>query len=111
MTAITTVERKNKTKGDEKVTNKKKTPKVLKKVRMEAGYTIYSLAAELGVNFSSVSYWENGVKFPRHPLIVKLEDMFDLSYRELFTDLTPEQIKQVEDIEKEMRKQQFENKE
>jgi transcriptional regulator with XRE-family HTH domain len=112
MTAVTTVERKNTTKGDEKMTsNKKQNPKMLKLVRMEAGYTIYSLGDELGVNFSSVSYWENGVKFPRHKMIVKLEDMFDMSYRELFTDLTPEQIQKVEDLEKEMRKQQFENKE
>jgi transcriptional regulator with XRE-family HTH domain len=108
MTAITT-ERKTNKKEVEKVSNKKKVPKMLKKIRMEEGFTIYSLAERLDVNFSSVSYWENGVKHPRHKKIVELEDLFGLSYRELFTDLTPEEIIQVEEMEKEMRRQQFEN--
>jgi transcriptional regulator with XRE-family HTH domain len=109
MTAITKEKTTTIKKGDEKVTNnKKQIPKVLKMVRMEAGYTIYSLAEELGVNFSSVSYWENGVKHPRHKMIMQLEDIFKLTYRELFTDLTPAEVLKVEEMEKEMRRQQFE---
>jgi len=98
MTTITTAVKENKTKGVQKVNKKKeKSPKRLKKYRMDAGYTIYTLADRLGVNYSSVSYWENGVKFPRPAKMMELEDIFGVGYRELFTDLTQEEIEEIEE--------------
>ncbi|QIW88666.1 transcriptional regulator [Bacillus phage P59] len=76
--------------------SKMKTPKRLKKYRLDAGYTIYTLADRLGVNFSSVSYWENGEKFPRRQKLEALEDLFGVGYRELFRDLTPEEMQELE---------------
>lgn len=106
MAVATTVKEKNIKKGDGKMTsNKKQAPKKLKKFRVDAGYTIYTLADRLGVNFSTVSYWENGVKHPRHTKIIELEDLFNTTYRELFSDLTPEEIEELEKREREMRKQ------
>lgn len=81
---------------------KNEVPKKLKKYRMDAGFTIYSLADRLGVNYSTVSYWENGVKFPRPNKMMELEDLFDVSYRELFSDMTPEEV---EELENRMRNQ------
>jgi DNA-binding transcriptional regulator YiaG len=76
-------------KGDVTMTKEnKKLPKRLKKYRMDSGYTIYSLADRLDVNFSSVSYWENGQKFPRPGKMMELEEIFGVGYRDLFTDLT-----------------------
>jgi DNA-binding transcriptional regulator YiaG len=83
-------------KGGEKMTKKQNKPKRLKKYRMDKGFTIYSLAERIGVNFSTVSYWENGVKHPRHDKIVQLEDLFNASYRDLFTDLTEEEAAELE---------------
>lgn len=100
-TNMTTVE-KNNAKGVQKMSNKKeRRPKRLKKYRLDNGYTIYSLADKLNVNFSSVSYWENGVKFPRPATMMELEDIFGVSYRELFTDLTEEEIVELEERTKE----------
>jgi transcriptional regulator with XRE-family HTH domain len=74
-----------------------KTPKKLKQYRTERGFTIYSLADRLKVNFSTVSYWENGEKFPRRQKLEDLEDLFGVGYRELFKDMTPEEIKALEE--------------
>lgn len=104
MTATTTVTENNIKKGEDKMSNKKQAPKRLKLLRMKAGFTIYSLADRLDVNFSTVSYWENGVKHPRHNKIIELEDMFNTSYRDLFADLDEDEVAEVEQMELEMRK-------
>jgi len=72
-------------------------PKRLKKYRLDAGLTIYSLADRMGVNYSTVSYWENGLKFPRPAKLMELEDVFDKGYRDLFEDLTEEEAEDVEE--------------
>lgn len=89
-----------------KNTNEKvKRAKRLKKYRLNAGYSIYSLAERMGVNFSTISYWENGDKFPRHKKMMELEDIFGVGYRELFKDLTPEEAEEVQKMQLEnMRK-------
>lgn len=80
-----------------KVTNQRtKAPKRLKKYRMDRGLTIYTLADELGIHYSTVSFWENGVKFPRQGKMMELEDYFDKSYRDLFKDLTEEELTEIE---------------
>ena len=99
MTTATLTKTKN-NKGDVKMAS----PNRLKKLRIDAGYTIYSLGDKLGVNYSSVSYWENGDKFPRRKTLEALEDLFGVSYRELFTALTPEEIAELEQREIEKRK-------
>ncbi|AGB62617.1 putative lambda repressor-like DNA-binding protein [Bacillus phage phiAGATE] len=73
-----------------------KTVKRLKKIRMDAGYSIYTLAAKLEVDSSTISVWENGKRFPRRNVLEKLEDLFNVSYRELFEDLTEPEIKEIE---------------
>jgi transcriptional regulator with XRE-family HTH domain len=86
-------------KGEEhqvKTAKKQTVPKRLKKYRTDKGFTIYSLAERLGVNFSTVSYWENGKKYPRHEQILNLEEIFGKQYSDLFRDLTPEEIKDLE---------------
>jgi len=80
------------------------TPKKLKKYRLDAGFTIYSLADRVGVHYSSVSGWENGRKFPRMDKVMMLEDLLGHSHRELFTDMNEEEIREVEER---MRQNQF----
>lgn len=80
---------------DDQMSNKQ-LPKALKKIRMDNNYTTYSLAAELGVNHSTITYWENGDKFPRQKKLMQLEDLFGVSWRELFEDLSPEEAEELE---------------
>ena len=82
--------------NEEVKSDNKKIPKKLKKYRIDHGYTIYSLADKLGVNFSTVSYWENGEKFPRQKKMTQLEDIFKVGYRELFSDMSPDEIEEIE---------------
>lgn len=74
-------------------------PKRLKKYRIEKDISIYQLAEDLGVNYSTISYWENGKKYPRHDMIIALEDYFNRAYRDLFTDLTDNEIKIINDLQ------------
>ena len=73
--------------------------KRLRKYRIDAGYTTYSLADRLGVNHSTISYWEHGKKFPRGLRLQEIEDLFEVGYRELFADLTEEEIQDLEQRE------------
>ncbi|QIA28726.1 HTH binding domain-like protein [Phage f2b1] len=70
--------------------------KKLKKYRMDAGMTIYTLGERLNVDPSSISYWESGKKTPRMNRIIQLEDMFGVGHRELFSDLSAEETKELE---------------
>lgn len=75
---------------------KKKVPLRLKKYRMDAGYSIYNLAEMMGVNYSTISYWENGVRFPRKEKLILLEDLFHRGYRDLFEELSEVEAKETE---------------
>ncbi|UJJ74863.1 hypothetical protein [Bacillus phage BM-P1] len=50
----------------------------------------------MGVSFSTISYWENGEKFPRRQKLEDLEDLFKESYRVLFEDLSEEEAADLE---------------
>ena len=60
--------------------------KKLKKVREDSGYTVRSLAKKIGVNMSSISYWENGIKNPKESNRLKLQNELGVSHIELFKD-------------------------
>jgi transcriptional regulator with XRE-family HTH domain len=86
------------------------TPQRLKKYRMDAGFSIYSLADRIDVNYSTVSNWENGLKFPRPAKMMLLENLFGVGYRELFSPLTAEENtdlerRRLEDMRKKNKKQ------
>lgn len=82
------------------LSNTESRQKRLKKYRLERDISIYKLAEDIGINYSSVSYWENGKKYPRHDMIIALEDYFNRPYRDLFTDLTDKEIKILDDLQK-----------
>lgn len=60
--------------------------KKLKQVRIDKGYTVRSLAKRIGVNMSSISYWENGVKNPRENNRIKLEEALEVPHVILMED-------------------------
>lgn len=58
----------------------------LQKIRVEKGYTLRSLAEEIGVNFSTISYWEQGIKKPRSGNKLKLEKVLETPSHILFEE-------------------------
>ena len=64
------------------------TRKVMKRVREKKGYSVRSLADEIGVNYSSISLWENGKRKPRNANAIKLEKTLDMPLQELLKEDT-----------------------
>ncbi len=80
------------------MSNKKRVPNYMKKLRMNKGWSTYDLADKFGVNNSTIYYWENSIRFPKKEYLMQLEDFFNLSYRELFKELSEEEIKSLEKL-------------
>ncbi|WWO59081.1 hypothetical protein [Listeria phage 20422-1] len=71
------------------MTNKEDIGKVrnlrnLRRIRENQQLSIRQLAQDLDVNYSLISYWETGKKFPRERNRVKLEKYFGVPSSELF---------------------------
>lgn len=60
--------------------------KVMKRVREKKGYSVRSLADEIGVNYSSISLWENGKRKPRNVNATKLENLLGMPLQELLKE-------------------------
>ncbi|AFN38289.1 hypothetical protein phi_Fi200W_ORF048 [Staphylococcus phage Fi200W] len=69
---------------DEKKESK---PLNLQKIRVEKGHTLRSLASEIGVHYSLISYWEYGKKKPRSDNLMRLEKALNTPGKELFKEL------------------------
>jgi transcriptional regulator with XRE-family HTH domain len=62
----------------------------LKQERLNRAWRQADVARELGVSIQIVCDWEKGRKFPRRPVLIKLEELFNLSHRQLFAPITDE---------------------
>lgn len=56
----------------------------LRKERIARGWTQAYVAEQCGVSYQVVCDWENGRRKPSYEVLCKLEDLFQLSHRELF---------------------------
>lgn len=56
---------------------------ILKEKRTESGWTQQELADKIGVNFSTISLWERGLRIPNIYLACDLADVFGCSVDEL----------------------------
>ena len=70
--------------------SKENKPLNLQKVRVDKGHTLRSLASEIGVHYSLISYWEYGKKKPRSANLMRLEKALDTPGQELFKELEEE---------------------
>lgn len=66
---------------------KESKPLNLQKIRVEKGHTLRSLASEIGVHYSLISYWEYGKKKPRSANLMRLEKALNTPGKELFKEL------------------------
>lgn len=55
----------------------------LKLLRIDAGMTQEEVSAALGISPSTWSKWENGKSFPDVLDIVKIEQLFNISYSDI----------------------------
>ena len=62
----------------------------LKKERMRRDWTQDYVAEKTGTTKQTVCNWEKGRRIPRLPILLKLEDLFGLSHRELFAPANDE---------------------
>lgn len=56
----------------------------LKQERINRKWTQNDVAIKVGATKQSVCDWEKCRNIPRHEVLVKLENLFNLSHRELF---------------------------
>ena len=70
--------------------SKENKPLNLQKVRVDKGHTLRSLASEIGVHYSLISYWEYGKKKPRSANLMRLEKALNTPGKELFKELEEE---------------------
>ncbi len=55
----------------------------LKRLRKEAGLTQTQLAEKLGISFKTLSHWEGGYTEPSIAMLIKLKEIFAITYEEL----------------------------
>ena len=67
--------------------SKENKPLNLQKVRVDKGHTLRSLASEIGVHYSLISYWEYCKKKPRSANLMRLEKALNTPGKELFKEL------------------------
>ncbi len=61
---------------------------VLRQERIKRGWTQDYVAKNCGVSCQTVCDWENRRRKPSYPVLVKLEDLFQMNHRELFSAAT-----------------------
>lgn len=63
-------------------------PLVLKRERERKGLSLRDLAKMIGVDRSTISYWEHGIKTPRDRNKLKLVRVFGMKIEELLAEDT-----------------------
>lgn len=58
----------------------------LKAARVNAGLTQEKAAKEIGISVSTLKNWENGISFPKQPHIMKLCNVYNVNYDDIFFD-------------------------
>ena len=58
----------------------------LKAARVNAGLTQEEAAKAIGTSVSTLKKWENSTSFPRQPQIMKMCEVYKVSYDDIFFD-------------------------
>lgn len=58
----------------------------LRQERIKRGWTQTFVADQAGLSTSAIQMLETGQRDPSYPVLVKLENLFGLSHRQLFAD-------------------------
>ena len=63
--------------------------RMLRQERITRGWSIEYVAQKVGLTAEAIRLMENGERNPSYPILVKLEDLFQKSHRDLFGAGTP----------------------
>ena len=58
--------------------------RMMQQERIRRGWTLDYIAKQTGLSLTAIQKIETGIRNPSYPVLVKLEDLFNLSHRELF---------------------------
>lgn len=58
--------------------------RAMRQERIKRGWSCEDVAAKVGVSAETIRLIEMGERNPSYPLLVKLEDLFGMTHRELF---------------------------
>lgn len=58
----------------------------MKSFREKRSVSLRQLADEIDVNYTTISYWENGKRYPEGENVEKLEKFFNMSISELMEE-------------------------
>jgi len=61
---------------------------VIRQERVKKGWTIDSVAKQIGITKQSTQRLETGKSKPSYEVLLKLEDLFGLTHRQLFAVIT-----------------------
>ena len=64
--------------------------KVIRQERIKRGWSCEDVAKQIGVTAEAVRLLETGGRKPSYDVLVKLEDLFGMTHRELFADQVDE---------------------
>lgn len=67
--------------------------RVMRKEREKRGWSCEYVAEKVGLSEEAIRLLETGQRNPSYPVLVKLEDLFQMSHRELFGEESPDMAK------------------
>lgn len=67
--------------------------KLIRQERMKRGWSCEYVAEKIGLSAEAIRLLETGERHPSYSVLVKLEDLYGLSHRQLFGAATPEEHK------------------
>lgn len=60
---------------------------VIRQERIHNGWTLEYVATHTGLSVTAIQKIESGQRCPSYPVLVKLENLFGMTHRELFTPI------------------------
>ncbi len=68
--------------------------RMIRQERVKRGWTQEYVARRIGLSLTAIQKIETGERNPSYPVLVKLEDLFQMNHRDLFGAATPDKKKE-----------------
>lgn len=68
--------------------------RMIRQERIKRGWSIDYVAEKTGLSDEAIRLIETGERNPSYPVLVKLEDLFHMNHRKLFSAATPDNTKE-----------------
>lgn len=68
--------------------------RMMRQERIKRGWSCEYVAENTGISTEAIRLIEKGERNPSYPILVKLEDLFQMNHRQLFGAATPDNTKE-----------------